>query len=364
MNQKVAEYKDYKIIDADNLTQEESAEVLRIKDSLNINDSNAIITFGAQAQRKTSNFVDSLMESIKTKNLNEAGAILNNLMIEIKSFDTKAGEPKNIISKLFSSAEKRIERLRGSYSSIEKNLTSIIDSLEKHRHQLIQSNAMLDKLYEKSVGNINEIRLYTIAGEQKLQEIDTQDLPALQAGANGADGQIGAQRYKDMIDARERLDKKIHDLKLTRAVYIQTLPQIRLQQASNNVLVDKIHSSIVNSIPLWKTQLAIALGLAHTTNALKAQKAVSDTTNELLRKNSELLKTTTIETAKENERSIIDIETIKKANDDIINTIKQVVQIQQEGRDKRRQAEEELQRIESELKNNIINAFNNKSISE
>jgi uncharacterized protein YaaN involved in tellurite resistance len=223
----------------------------------------------------------------------------------------------------------------------------------------MQSNAMLDKLYEKSLQTIGDLKLYISAGEQKLVEVNNDTLPALRDKLGEEGDPLLVQQVRDLADSTERFDKKVHDLKLTRTVYIQTLPQIRMQQANNSILIDKIHSSIVNAIPLWKSQMVLSLGLAHTSNALKAQQSVTNATNELLRKNSEMLRQNTVETAKENERSIVDIETVRKANEDIINTIKEVVQIQAEGRAKRRSAEEELKKLEVELKENILKSIAN-----
>ena len=338
------------------LTEEKKQEIAKYKEDIDLSDSNSILTFGAKAQEKTAGFVESILKSVKNKDAGEAGDLLNNLMVSLESFNSDVNGG-NFISRMFSSAKTRMKKMKNSYQSVEGNVDSIVDSLEKHRTQLMNNTAVLDKLYEKNIEFIEDLNLYIKAGEEKISEINTAMLPALKAEAESSSDQLIAQKYKDLLDASDRLEKKVHDLKLTRTVSLQSLPQIRLQQSGNNVLVDKIHSSIVNSIPLWKSQMVIALGLAQTNSALQAQKAVTDTTNKLLRQNSEMLKTTTIETAKESERAIIDIDTIAKANEDIINTIKQVVNIQQESRAKRVEAEKELVRLETELKQNIISAL-------
>lgn len=338
------------------LDMAQAEEVGRIKQSINLTDTNSIVTYGAQPQRKSSEFLDALLSSVKTKELNETGALLSSLMGDIQKFDAAGGQ-KNFIARLFNSAEGQLKKLRSTYMSVSKNVDSIIDTLEKNRLSLMQSNAMLDKLYERSVDYINEIKLYIVAGEEKIDEVNNGILPALKKETEKSNDELAVQRYRDLAEASVRFEKKIHDLKLTRTVYVQSLPQIRLQQGTNNTLIDKIHSSLVNAIPLWKSQMAIALGLAHTTNALRAQKAVTETTNELLKRNSELLRMSTTEAARENERSIIDINVIKKANSDILSTIKEIVQIQQEGRAKRVQAENELKKLETELKDNILRAF-------
>ncbi|MDR2870145.1 MAG: toxic anion resistance protein [Deferribacteraceae bacterium] len=339
----------------DNLPAEKRAEVVKMKEELDLGDSNSIISFGAAAQSKTSGFVESILASTKAKDAGEAGILLSDLMGNLEKFNADAANKGNFITRIFSDAKSRINRLAASYQSVEVNIDKIVDQLEKHRMQLMQNTAMLDKLYDKNVDYVNELNLYIMAGEEKLAELNDTMLPALKAKSEL--DQLSAQQYRDLIDTSDRLDKKIHDLKLTRTVSLQSLPQIRLQQSGNNVLVDKIHSSIVNAIPLWKSQLVIALGLAQTGEALKAQRAVSETTNRLLQQNSEMLKISTIETAKEAERGIVDIETITKANEDIISTIKQVASIQQESRAKRQEAEQELKRLESELKANIIQAL-------
>lgn len=342
-----------KIQEKQELTAAEKTQVIKLKESININDANGIIFFGAAAQRKTADFVDSILASTKTKDINEAGEILNDLMLNLKGFEANL-ENKGIVSRLFSNAKKRLEKLQNNYRSVENNIDRIVSSLEQHRKLLMQNNSMLDKLYEKNIDYIEELKLYIAAGEDKIGEINNEVLPALKTQAEQSGDQLVVQTYKDTLDALDRIERKVHDLKLTRTVSLQSLPQIRLQQGSNNVLVDKIHSSIVNAIPLWKGQMVIALGLAQTSNALKAQKAVSDTTNELLRKNSEMLKTSTIEAAKESERSLIDIQTISKANQDIITSIQEVANIHKEGKIKRQEAEKELTRLENELKQNIL----------
>ena len=338
------------------LSAEQRTQVDEIKNSLDIHDTTAVLTFGAAAQRKSSDFVDVLLESVKPKELNAAGEAISELMSNIKGFDANT-EEKGFLSRIFSSASKRIDKLRTNYTSVAKNVDKVVDTLENHRSLLMQDITMLDKLYDKNVGFADELNSYILAGEEKIIESQNTLLPELKAEAIATNDQLASQRYKDSLDAVERLDKKVHDLKLTRTVTLQSLPQIRLQQGTNNVLVEKIQSSIVNAIPLWKSQLVIALGLANTQEALKAQQMVTNTTNELLRKNSEMLKMNTVETAKAAETAVVDIETIKKANEDILSTIQEVARIQKEGREKRRESEVELKRLETELKNNLINAL-------
>jgi uncharacterized protein YaaN involved in tellurite resistance len=349
------------IVPADNnLSLKDEEEIGRIKGEINLYDTNSIVSYGASAQRKSSEFMDQILSAIKNNELSETGSILTKLMGDLQGFDSSTA-PKGLLSKLFSSAGSRITKVRASYTEVEKNISEVTEILEKHRRQLMQSNSMLDKLYEKSLESIGDLKLYIAAGEQKLAEVHENILPALRDKLGEGNDPLLVQQVRDVSDASERFDKKIHDLKLTRTVYIQSLPQIRMQQANNSILIDKIHSSIVNAIPLWKAQMVLSLGLAHTSNALKAQTSVTETTNELLRRNSEMLKENTVEIARENERSIVDIETVRKANEDIINTIKEVVQIQAEGRAKRKSAEEELKKLETELKENILKSINNES---
>jgi uncharacterized protein YaaN involved in tellurite resistance len=336
----------------------DEAEVTRIKGEINLYDTNSIVSYGAGAQRKSSDVIDQILSAVKTNEMTETGSILTDLMGQLQGFDAGTA-PKGLFSKLFSSANSRVAKVRATYADVEKNISEVTNKLEKHRQTLLRSNAMLDKLYEKSLETIGDLKLYIAAGEQKLLEVNDDMLPALRDKLGEGDDPLMVQQLRDLADASERFDKKVHDLKLTRTVYIQTLPQIRMQQANNSTLIDKIHSSIVNAIPLWKSQMVLSLGLAHTAGALKAQQTVTQTTNELLRKNSELLKQNTLETAKENERSIVDIETVRKANEDIISTLQEVMKIQAEGRAKRRSAEEELKKLETELKENILKSMSN-----
>jgi uncharacterized protein YaaN involved in tellurite resistance len=339
------------------LSVKQEEEITRIKGEINLYDTNSIVTYGANAQRKTSEFMDQILSAIKNNELSETGVILTNLMGELQDFDAGTA-PKGFLAKLFSSTSSRIAKVKASYTEVERNIAQVTETLESHRRQLMTSNAMLDKLYEKSLEAIEDLKLYITAGEQKMLDVQENLLPALKDKLGGGGDPLLVQQVRDLSDSSDRFDKKIHDLKLTRTIYIQSLPQIRMQQANNSILIDKIHSSIVNAIPLWKAQMVLSLGLTHTSNALKAQQSVTNATNELLRKNSEMLRENTVEIAKENERSIVDIETVRKANEDIINTIKEVVQIQAEGRSKRQAAEVELKKLESELKENILKSIN------
>ncbi|MDR2884034.1 MAG: toxic anion resistance protein [Deferribacteraceae bacterium] len=334
-------------------TMDNEITVKTLKDEIDIYSSNSILAYGTAAQNKSSEFMTSILNAAQTKDIGDTGELLGDLMVNLKKFDANS-KGGNFITRLFSSAKSQITSLQASYSSAETNINRITQELESHRRTLMENVALLDKLYEKNLEYAEELQLYITAGEEKLAEVRNETLPALKKTAEGSDNQLDAQRFKDTVDAENRLEKKITDLKLTRTIALQSLPQIRLQQSGSNVLVDKIHSSIVNSIPLWKGQMVLALGLNKNVNAIKAQQSVTQTTNELLRRNSELLKTSTIEAAKESERTIVDIDTLKKANEDIITSIQQVVAIQQEGRQKRQEAEAELVKLEKELKERLI----------
>lgn len=334
----------------------ESAKVAEIKEKINLKDSMAVISYGAAAQQKSSEFVDRVLSVTRTNDFGESGEMLASLVVSIKSFDAEA-QGGNFITRFFYSAKSRIEKIQKSYAYAEKNIDAIVDNLEKHRRNLMQDVSMLDAMYNKTVDYLNDLENYIQAGDQKIMEMNKTVLPEMKKNLDRNAGQLEIQEYRDTAEALNRFEKRIHDLKLTKSVTLQLLPQIRLQQTNNSILVDKINSSIVNSIPLWKSQMIIALSLSHTQSALSAQKAVTEATNEMLRRNSEMLKIATVETAKEAERPIIDINAIKKANDDIVSAIRQVTAIQKESRLKRRDAEKEIELINAELKENIKKAL-------
>ena len=339
-----------------NLTDADKAKIEEYKKQINLNSTTDIIQYGVSSQNKVSQFSSEILKQVKAKDSGEAERILLNLRSDIKDFDQNIN--KKPLIPIFSSLKKRLARLRNEYQSVEKNIDQIELKLEGHYKNLMKDVNIFDRLFVENQNYFKELSLFIVAGEEKLQEMQQTTLPRMMVEAQNEQLPEKVQAYKDMQQQVIRFEKKIHDLKLTRMVVLQTAPQIRLVQNNTTSLMEKIQSSIVNTLPLWKNQMVLTLGIAHAKSALEAQKAITDATNDLLRRNSEMLKTTTIEIAKESERGIVDIETIKKANTDIITTIDEVLRIQKEGREKRMQAEQELITAENELKNHILKSGN------
>ncbi len=339
----------------DNLSAAEKKAIDDFIKKVDVEDATQVIQFGAKAQAKISQFSDDVLEGVKTKNTGEVGELLSDLVAQIKSFDADVNgvEPKGL-AKLFHNAKKSIDKVIAKYSSIERNVDTIEGALEKQKAQMLKDIAIFDTMYEKNLEYFKEISLYIIAGEKKLDELRNVVLPKLKAQAEKSGEQLDAQKVNDMENTIIRFEKKIYDLKTTRIISIQMAPQIRLLQNSEAELVDKIQSSITNTIPLWKNQLVIALGINNARRALETQREVSDLTNDMLKKNSEVLKQGSIEIARESERAIVDIETVQKTNRDIIETLDTVIQIHADGRAKRAEAEKELINIEKELKTKLI----------
>ena len=335
-----------------NFTDEEKALVQQYKNKINLNSTTDIIQYGVASQTKVSNFSNEILKQVRTKDMGGAEEILLNLRSDIKSFDENIN--KKPLIPFFDNLKKKVQRLRTEYASVEKNIHQIELKLEGHYKNLMKDVNIFDKLFQENQNYFKELSLHIAAGEEKLQEVHSTTLPELKREAEESGDQHKIQAYKDMEQHVVRFERKIHDLKLTRMVVLQTAPQIRMIQSNSSSLMEKIQSSIVNTLPLWKNQMVLTLGIAHAQRALEAQKAVTDATNELLRKNSEMLKESTINVAKETERGIVDIETIKKANNDIIHTIEQVLQIQRDGREKRKVVEQELLQSENELKQNLL----------
>ncbi|MCY4780721.1 toxic anion resistance protein [Sphingobacterium sp. UT-1RO-CII-1] len=334
------------------LTNEEKALVKQYKDKINLTSTMDVIQFGVGSQTKVSNFSNEILKQVRTKDMGGAEDILLNLRTDIKTFDEKLN--KKPLIPFFDNVKKKLQRMRTEYQSVEKNIHQIELKMEGHYKNLAKDVNIFDKLFTENQSYFKELSLYIAAGEEKLDEVHSTTLPEMRAEAESSGDQNKVQAYKDMEQHVVRFERKIHDLKLTRMVVLQTAPQIRLIQNNSSALMEKIQSSLVNTIPLWKNQMVLTLGIAHAQRALEAQKAVTDATNELLRRNSEMLKETTVNIAKETERGIVDIETIKKANQDIVSTIEQVLQIQREGREKRKLVEQELVQAEQELKNHIL----------
>lgn len=352
---KVTEEKIEESLNYNALSQEEKDAIDEFNKKIDIEDSTQILQYGAKAQAKISQFSDSVLDGVKTKSTGEVGDLLANLVAEIKSFDSDiANENKSGISKLFYSAKKQLDKIIAKYSKIEVNIDKIETELERHKLQMLKDITIFDTMYDKNLEYFKEISLYIIAGERKLEELRNVTLPELQKKATETQEQLDAQKVNDMENMINRFEKKIYDLKTTRIISIQMAPQIRLLQNNEAELVEKIQSSLINTIPLWKNQIVLALGINNAKQALGAQKAVTDLTNNMLKKNSEILKQGSIEIAEESERAIVDVATLQKTNKDIIETLDKVIEIHETGRAKRQEAEQELLNIEKELKDKMI----------
>ena len=337
----------------DNLSEQEQAAVLAFVQRIDISNSETVLKYGNAAQMKISQFSDKILEDVKTKDTGAISQMLTDLVAELKGFDVDEGKKGGLFG-LFKKAGSSLTQLKAKYDKVEENIVEIISALTGHQNQLIADAAMLDELYAQNEQYYHELTLYIIAGELKLQQLREQELPPMLAKAQETADPADAQAANDFAQLIDRFEKRVHDLKLTRMVSVQMGPQIRLMQTNDNVLAERIQSTIANTIPLWKSQMVIALGMQHAEEALKAQKAVTDMTNELLRQNAERLKTGTIQTAKEAERGVVDLETIKIANTSLIETLTEVQKIQREGAQKRAEASIELGRLEKELRDKIL----------
>jgi len=351
---KVTEEKIEESLNYDLLTAEEKKAIDEFVEKIDVFDATQVLQFGASSQAKISEFSDSVLEDVKTKNTGAVGDLLAELVAEIKSFDTDVGKERHGLAKLFHNAKKELDKIIAKYSKIEKNIDVIEKDLEKDKIQMLKDIAIFDTMYEKNLTYFKEISLYIIAGDRKLKELREKVLPELQKKAQESGEQLDAQKVQDMENTINRFEKKLYDLKTTRIISIQMAPQIRLLQNNEAELVEKIQSSITNTIPLWKNQMVLALGITNAKNALRNQQAVTNLTNDMLKKNSETLKQGSIDIAKESERAIIDIETLKKTNADIIETLDSVIEIHKNGRIQRQEAEKELQEIEKELKSKML----------
>ena len=341
----------------DNLTPEEQVAVLAFVERIDIHNSETVLKYGNAAQTKISQFSDKILEDVKTKDTGAISDMLTNLVAELKGFDVDEGKKGGFLG-LFKKAGNSITQLRAKYDKVEENVAQIILSLQNHQKQLISDCKMLDELYAQNEQYYHELTLYIIAGEIKLKKLREEELPPMLAKAQQTADPADAQAANDFSQLIERFEKRIHDLKLTRMVSVQMGPQIRLMQNNDNVLAERIQSTIANTIPLWKSQMVIAMGMQHAESALNAQKSVTDMTNELLRSNAERLKMGTIETAKEAERGVVDLETIRTANTALIDTLTEVQKIQREGAQKRAAASIELGRLEKELRDKILEVNN------
>ena len=340
------------LLDESYLTQEEKKIVDDFAGQIDLQKSNQILQYGVGAQKKIADFSESALNNVKTKDLGEIGEMLSGVVTELKNFD--ADEEEKGFFGLFKKSSNKLAAMRAKYDKAEVNINKICESLEKNQIQLLKDIAMLDKMYDLNKTYFKELSMYILAGKKKLEKVRKEELPVLMEKSASTGAPEDAQAVNDLIAICNRFEKKIHDLELTRMISVQMAPQIRLVQENDTIMAEKIQSTIVNTIPLWKSQMVLALGVTHSGQAAKAQREVTDMTNELLRKNAEILKTATIDTAKESERGIVDIETLRITNESLISTLDEVMRIQTEGRQKRKEAEIELNRIENELKNKLL----------
>lgn len=347
------------------LSPEERKKVDEIKKGINLMDSKLSLEYGVNAQRGLAEFSDTILTSVRTKDTGEVGELMVDLMDKVNGLEIESLDKKGIFSNLpfVSDLQTRINRLMGKYEVVEVQIDKIEMQLDNARTELVKDVAIFDKLYEKNFEYFKDLQAYILAGEEALEETRNEVIPRLRKEAEESGDQMDAQLVKDFEDTLLRFEKKIYDLKLSKTMAIQTAPQIKLIQNNDKLLVDKIQTAILNTIPLWKSQMVIALGLSRQQNALKMQREVSNTTNELLKKNSELLKQNTTEVLQESERGIIDIETLQKVNEDLIITIEEGIRIQQEGRQKRAKAEIELANLENKLKDTLLRNIDTPSIT-
>lgn len=334
------------------LSDEEKKQVEEFAAKIDLGNSAGILQYGAGTQQKMADFSEKALERVKTKDLGEVGGLISGLVGELKSFDAEE-EEKGLFG-FFKKQGNKLANLKNRYDKAEANVDKIVDMLETHQVTLMKDIDMLDKMYEVNLMYYKELTMYILAGRKRLEEVRNGELAELIEKAQRSQLPEDAQAAKDLESQCDRFEKKLHDLELTRMISIQTAPQIRMVQSSDTMMAEKIQSTIVNTIPLWKSQMVIALGVEHSTEAAKAQRAVSDMTNELLKKNAEKLKTATIETAKESERGIVDMETLKATNESLISTLDEVMKIQTEGRAKRAAAENELRSMENQLKDKLL----------
>lgn len=338
-------------LDDSMLTDDEKAMVESFSQQIDLKDSGMILQYGAGTQKKMADFSETALENVKTKDLGEVGDLLANVVSELKSFDEE--ESKGFFG-IFKKTSNKLEAMKAKYSKAETNVNEICKVLEDHQVQLLKDVAVLDKMYAVNLNYYKELTMYILAGKKKLSQVRETELPTLKAKAMETGLAEDAQAARDLEEMCGRFEKKLHDLELTRTIAMQTAPQIRMVQNNDTIMVEKIQSTVVNTIPLWKSQMVISLGVEHSMQAAEAQRQVTDVTNELLKKNAEKLKVASIETAKESERGIVDIETLKATNESLISTFDEVMKIQEEGRAKRMEAEAEMQRMESELKQKLL----------
>lgn len=343
-------------VDENILSEAEKKQVEDFAKQINIKDSNVVLQYGSGAQKKMADFSEKAIGNVKTKDMGEVGKLLSDVVIELKNFNVD--DEKGIFG-FFKKQTNKLQVLKTKYDKAEVNIGKITDALESHQVTLMKDTAMLDQMYELNLTHFKELTMYIIAGKKRLYEVRNTELKELQEKAAASGKPEDAQAVRDLDAQCTRFEKKLYDLELTRTVAMQTAPQIRLVQENDIVMSEKIQSTLVNTIPLWKTQMALALGIEHAGQAAKAEREVNDMTNQLLTKNAEMLHQASVDVAKESERGIVDIETLTKTNETLINTFDEVMQIQKEGREKRAAAEVEMARIEAELKNKVLSLTQN-----
>ena len=338
------------------ISPEDRKRIDEIKNAIDLTDSQASVQYGVNAQRNIAEFSDTILNNIRSKDSGYVGELLSNLVVKVKGFEVDGSSNGSFIKKIpiLCSLVGKAQNMMAEYDKLSVQVDKIQGELDKARMVMLKDIVMFDTMYDKNVEYFKELQLYIRAGEEKIQELQTQTIPRLRQEAASSQNQMAVQLVSDFENAVSRFEKKVHDLKLSKTIAIQTAPQIRLIQNNDKVLVDKVQSAIFNTIPLWKSQIVIALGLSRQQKVLQMQREITNTTNELLRRNAEMLKQSTLETARETERGIVDIETVKKVNDDLISTIEETIKIQQEGRQKRKAAEAELVQIEDRLKQTLL----------
>lgn len=348
----VVEEKKEEVIAEENVLSEEERQMAeKFAEQIDLTNSNMILQYGAGTQKKMADFSESALENVRTKDLGEVGNLLSGVVKELKSFDEE--EEKGFLG-IFKKSSNKLTAMKTKYAKAETNVNQICKVLESHQVQLMKDVALLDKMYELNLTYYKELTMYIVAGKKKLNEVRNGELQDLLQKAQATGLAEDAQAAKDLDSMCNRFEKKLHDLELTRQISMQTAPQIRLVQGNDTLMVEKIQSMIVNTIPLWKSQMVLGLGVEHSAQAAAAQREVTNMTNELLKKNAEKLKMATIDTVKESERGIVDIETLKQTNESLISTLDEVMHIQQEGREKRKAAEQEMQKLEMDLKQKLL----------
>lgn len=347
-------------LDENALSPEEKAMVENFSQQIDLNDSNMIVQYGAGAQKKMADFSESALKSVRTQELGEVGALLTEVVGELKNFD--AEDEKGIFG-FFKRGVNKVQALRVKYDKAEKNVERVVKALKDNQMRLMKDNATLDKMYDMNIVYFKELTMYILAGKKKLAEVQNAELPALVAKAEETGRPEDAQAARDLEERIVRFERKLSDLELTRVIAMQTAPQIRMVQNNEIAMIEKIQTTLVNTIPLWKNQMVLSLGIANAADAVKAQNAVNKTTNELLRKNADMLQSSTTQIAEETERGIVDIETLQHTNETLIQTFDDVLRIQQEGRQKRAAAEVEIRRLEDELKSKLLEMQNKPVVS-